>query len=86
MKKKNFSEAQIVSILKTQETSRTIRDMCREHDISDATFSNRPVGRQVGRQSIVRRKRYSIVLHPARKTGTECVNRKKKWINEKRIA
>jgi len=40
MKKKNFSEAQIVSILKTQETGRTVRDICREHGISDATFYN----------------------------------------------
>ena len=40
MKKKNFSEAQIVSILRTQETGRTVRDICREHGISDATFYN----------------------------------------------
>jgi putative transposase len=40
MKKKNFSEAQIVSILKTQETGRTVRDISREHGISDATFYN----------------------------------------------
>jgi putative transposase len=40
MKKKNFSEAQIVLILRTQETGRTVRDICREHGISDATFYN----------------------------------------------
>jgi putative transposase len=40
MKKKNFSEAQIVSILRTQETGRTVRDICREHGISDATIYN----------------------------------------------
>jgi len=40
MKKKNFSEAQIVSILRTQETGRTVRDICREHGISDAPFYN----------------------------------------------
>ncbi len=40
MKKKNFSEAQIVSIFMTQETGRTFKDICREHGISDATFYN----------------------------------------------
>ena len=40
MKKKNFSEAQIVSILRTQETGRTVRDICREHGINDAIFYN----------------------------------------------
>ena len=29
-----------MSILKTQETGRTVRDICREHGISDATFYN----------------------------------------------
>jgi putative transposase len=37
-------------------------------------------------ESMVRRKRYSFVVYPARKTGTKCFYRKKKWINEKRIA
>jgi putative transposase len=40
MKKKNFSEAQIVSILKTQETGRTVRDICREDGINDSTLYN----------------------------------------------
>jgi putative transposase len=40
MKKKNFSEAQIVSILKSQESGRTVKEICREIGISDATFYN----------------------------------------------
>jgi putative transposase len=40
MKKKNFSEAQIVSILRTQETGRTVKEICREIGISDAIFYN----------------------------------------------
>ncbi len=40
MKKKNFSEAQIVSILRSQETGRTVKEICREIGISDATFYN----------------------------------------------
>ena len=40
MKKKNFSEAQIVSILKSQESGSTVKEICREIGISDATFYN----------------------------------------------
>ncbi len=40
MKKKNFSEAQILSILKSQESGRTVKEICREIGISDATFYN----------------------------------------------
>ena len=40
MKRKNFTEAQIVSILQLQETGRSVKDICREHGISDATFYN----------------------------------------------
>ena len=40
MKKKIFSEAQIVSILKSQESGRTVKEICREIGISDATFYN----------------------------------------------
>jgi putative transposase len=40
MKKKNFSESQIVSILRTQETGRTVKEILREIGISDATFYN----------------------------------------------
>jgi putative transposase len=38
MKRKNFPEAQIVSILRMQESSRSVKEICREHGISDATF------------------------------------------------
>jgi len=40
MKKTNFTESQIVSILHQQESGRTVKDICREHGISDATFYN----------------------------------------------
>jgi len=40
MKKTNFTEVQIVSILHQQESGRTVKDICREHGISDATFYN----------------------------------------------
>jgi putative transposase len=40
MKRKNFSEAQIVSILQMQESGRSVKEICREQGISDATFYN----------------------------------------------
>jgi len=40
MKKKRFSEAQIVSILHQQEAGKSVKDISREHGISDATFYN----------------------------------------------
>jgi len=40
MKKSRFSESQIISILNKQEQGLTVRDICREHGISDATFYN----------------------------------------------
>ncbi len=40
MKRKNFSEAQIVSILQMQESGRSVKEICREHGISDGTFYN----------------------------------------------
>lgn len=40
MKKTRFTETQIVSILKQQEAGRTIKELAREHGISDATFYN----------------------------------------------
>jgi putative transposase len=40
MKKTRFSETQIVSILKKQETGIKTIDICREHGISEATFYN----------------------------------------------
>jgi transposase-like protein len=33
-----FSEHQIIAILKAVEAGRTIKDVCREHEISDATY------------------------------------------------
>jgi len=40
MKKSRFSESQIISILNKQEQGLTVRDICREHGVSDATFYN----------------------------------------------
>ncbi|MCE7913052.1 MAG: IS3 family transposase [Candidatus Brocadia sp. AMX3] len=40
MKKTRFTETQIVSILKQQEAGRSVKEICREHSISDATFYN----------------------------------------------
>ncbi len=40
MKKTKFTEHQIISILKQQETGMKVSDICREHGISDATFFN----------------------------------------------
>jgi putative transposase len=40
MKKKRFTEGQIVSILQMQESGKSVKDICREHGISDATFYN----------------------------------------------
>ena len=40
MKKSRFTESQIVSILNQQHTGQTIKEICREHGISDATFYN----------------------------------------------
>jgi putative transposase len=40
MKRKRFTEAQIVSILHQQEVGKSVKDISREHGISDATFYN----------------------------------------------
>jgi len=40
MKKTRFTETQIVSILKQQEGGLSVKDICREHNISEATFYN----------------------------------------------
>jgi putative transposase len=40
MKKRRFTEAQIVSILHQQEAGKSVKDISREHGISDATFYN----------------------------------------------
>ena len=38
MKRSRFSEAQIVAIIKKQESRIKATDICREHSISDQTF------------------------------------------------
>src|SRR3989442_14978634 len=38
MRKSKFSEHQIIAILKAVEAGRTVRDVCREHEVSDATY------------------------------------------------
>jgi len=40
MKKTRYSEEQIVSILKQAEAGVKVRDLCRKHGFSDATFYN----------------------------------------------
>ena len=40
MKKVRFMETQIISILKQQEAGKTVKDLSREHGISEATFYN----------------------------------------------
>jgi len=40
MKRSRFSESQIVSILKQVEGGRTVKEVCREHGMSDATYYN----------------------------------------------
>ena len=40
MKKKRFTETQIVSILHQQEAGKSVKDISRENGISDATFYN----------------------------------------------
>lgn len=40
MKKKRFTESQIVSILHQQEVGKSVKDISRENGISDATFYN----------------------------------------------
>jgi putative transposase len=40
MKKARFTESQIISILSQQEKGISVTDICREHDISNATFFN----------------------------------------------
>ena len=38
MRKSKFSETQIITILKAVEAGRTVRDVCREHEVSEATY------------------------------------------------
>lgn len=40
MKNSKFSESQIISVLKQQESGLKVSDICREHGISQATFFN----------------------------------------------
>ena len=38
MKRSKFSENQIISILKAVESGRSVADVCREHEIANATY------------------------------------------------
>ena len=40
MRKTRFQETQIVKILKEVESGRLVKDVCREHGISDTTYYN----------------------------------------------
>jgi putative transposase len=40
VKKKRFSEEQIIAVLKEAEAGAKVLDLCRKHGISDATFDN----------------------------------------------
>jgi putative transposase len=40
MKRSRFSETQIVSILKEADAGAKVKDLCRKHGISDATYYN----------------------------------------------
>ena len=40
MKRSRFSESQIVSILKEADAGAKIKELCRKHGISDATYYN----------------------------------------------
>ena len=40
MKRKRFSEEQIIGILKESEAGAKTKELCRKHGISDATFYN----------------------------------------------
>lgn len=38
MRKSKFSEQQIIAILKAVEAGKTVRDVCREHQVSEAAY------------------------------------------------
>jgi putative transposase len=42
MKRSRFSEHQIIAILKAVEAGRTVKDVCREHEISEDPFGACP--------------------------------------------
>ncbi len=39
MRKSRFTESQIIGILKAVEAGRLVKDVCREHSVSEATYS-----------------------------------------------
>lgn len=41
MKKSRFTETQIIGILKSGESGKAVKDICREHGNSEATYYNR---------------------------------------------
>jgi len=40
MRKSKFTEVQILSVLESQNNGKSIKQICREHSISEATFYN----------------------------------------------
>jgi len=40
MKRTRFSETQIVAVLREADSGMSVKDVCRKHEISDATFYN----------------------------------------------
>lgn len=40
MKKSGFNESQIIRLLKAVEAGRLVKDVCREHGVSEATYYN----------------------------------------------
>ena len=38
MRRSRFSEHQIIAILKAVEAERTVRDVCREHEVSESAY------------------------------------------------
>lgn len=40
MKKSRFTQTQVISILKEADAGTTVKDICRRHGISDATYYN----------------------------------------------